>query len=673
MRGLRRSRTKVVLLGSVVVVGAASVPARLASAFDFFGLFDTQAAPQPSPTTLPYKVDFEVKGDDAVERALEDASNLYKLRETPPPDGESLVQRATADFRPLVDAMWGAGYYNGRVSVEVAGVPLELGQDRRGAAAAAASGYRNRGTVPIKVIAETGPRFKLRDVSVVDQATGRPFDPATVPPRVLKLSPGDPARAADLRAANARLVDYFRNQSRPLVKAPLPQPVVDHATETVDVAFPVDPGPRAGIGEVSLSGPNTFDQAIVRSFIYLDRGEPYTPKALDDTRKSIAQIPAVGSVRIREGQHLDAAGNLPIFVDVTERARNLIGASAGFSTLDGPTGRAYYENRNLLGGAERLRVEGAAFFAPRNDGTRIRKVGDFKASDIGARFSFSFLKPALGGSHWDFLLDGLAERNRTGGGRFGGYTVRDAGATAGLRYRVDETLSFQGGLKYERGQTSDVLGQVNYQLIGTPLTVRYDTTDKPLDPSRGIRLTGTVTPYPTFLGSSVGFTRANASASAYYAFDEDARYILAGRVGLGSLFGAPDDISKIPSNYRFFAGGVGSIRGYRAQSVGPSGPFGFTVGGRSEFDASLEARIKVTDTIGIAPFVDAGGAYRDLVPRFSNRRGDGRERGDTRASAGLGLMYYTGIGPIRVDVAAPLNPRRGDRHLALYVSIGQSF
>ena len=670
---MRGTRAKVVLLGSVVFVGAVCGPARLASAFDLFGLFGSHAAPQPSPTTLPYKVDFEVKGDDAVERALEDASNLYKLRDTPPPDGESLVQRATADLAPLIDAMWGAGYYNGRVSVLVAGMPLALPQDHRGAAAAAANAYRNRGTVPIRVIAETGPRFKLRDVSVVDQGTGRPFDSATVPRRVLKLNPGDPARAADLRAANARLVDFFRNQSRPLVKAPLPQPVVDHATETVDVAFPVAPGPKAGIGEISLSGPNTFDEAIVRSFIYLERGEPYTPKALNDTRKSIAQIPAVGSVRIREGQHLDAGGNLPIFVDVTDRALNLVGASAGFSTLDGPTGRAYYENRNLFGGAERLRVEGATFFAPRNDGTRIKKVGDFKASDIGARFTFSFLKPALGGTHWDFLLDGLAERSRTGGGRFGGYTVRDAGATAGLRYRVDETLSFQGGLKYERGQTSDVLGQVNYQLVGTPLTVRYDTTDKPLDPSRGIRLTGTVTPYPSFLGSSVGFTRANASASAYYALDEDARYILAGRVGLGGLFDAPEDISKIPSNYRFFAGGVGSIRGYRAQSVGPSGPFGFTVGGRSQFDASFETRIKVTDTIGIAPFVDVGGAYRDLVPRFSNTRADGRERGDTRASAGLGLMYYTGIGPIRVDVAAPLNPRRGDRRLALYVSIGQSF
>ena len=204
--------------------------------------------------------------------------------------------------------------------------------------------------------------------------------------------------------------------------------------------------------------------------------------------------------------------------------------------------------------------------------------------------------------------------------------------------------------------------------------MRYDTTDKPLDPSRGIRLTGTVTPYPAFLGSSAGFTRANASASAYYALDEDARYMLAGRVGLGSAFGGPEDVSKIPSNYRFFAGGVGSIRGYRAQSVGPSGPFGFTVGGRSEFDASSKTRIKVTDTIGIAPFLDVGGAYRDSVPRLGKTRARPGAKAGTRARLpGIGLMYYTGIGPIRVDVAAPLNPRRGDTPSLVYVSIGQSF
>jgi translocation and assembly module TamA len=673
MVGLRWDRVRLWSV-SLLVIGCAAIAApRSAAAFSFFGLFGDDD-PKPSPTTLPYKVEFEVKGDDGVESALQDASTLYQLRDTPPPDGESLVQRVEADFAPLIDALWGEGYYNARVSIDVAGVPLQIGRERESVAARAANRLRNRDSVPIKVTAETGPRFKLRDVGVVDRATRVPFSPDVLPPRILKLQPGDPARSADLRAADARLVDYFRNQSHPLAKAPLPQPVVDHAVESMDVTYVVDPGPVAGIGDVTLKGPNTFDPAIVRSFIYLEPGEPYTPKKLDDTRKSIASIPAVGSVRIREADHLDGQGNLPIFVEITDRAPNLVGFSAGYSTLDGPTGRVYYENRNLFGGAERLRLEAAAFLAPRNNGTRIRDIGDFEWSDIGARLNVSFLKPALDGTRWDFLFDAMAERNRTGGGRFGGYTVRDAGATAAFRYRFDEQLSFTGGLKYERGQTSDVASNVDYQLVGVPLTMRYDNTDKPLDPSRGVRVQATLTPYLDELGSSVGFGRANVRASAYYALDEDANYVLAGRVNFGSVFGDPKSLLTIPSNYRFYAGGTDSVRGYRYQSIGPSGLFGFTIGGRSEFDASLEARIKVTDTIGIAPFADIGGAYRDSVPLLERVAGRAdREQGDTRASAGVGLLYYTGIGPIRLDVAAPLNPRKGDRPLAIYVSIGQSF
>jgi translocation and assembly module TamA len=276
----------------------------------------------------------------------------------------------------------------------------------------------------------------------------------------------------------------------------------------------------------------------------------------------------------------------------------------------------------------------------------------------------SFLKPALGGTRTDLLLDGLVERNRTGGGRFGGYTVRLGGGTAALRYRVDQTFSAQTGIKYERGRTSDVLGNVDYQLVGIPLTATLDTTDKPLDPTTGVRLSATVTPYPTFLGSSVGFTRAQGSGSTYYALDEEGRYILAARVGLGTLVGEPSRIQEIPSNYRFYAGGGGSVRGYRYQSIGPAGPFNFTVGGKSLVEGSFEARIKVTDTIGIVPFFDIGGAFTNQTPPL---------RGDMRMAAGLGLRYYTPIGPIRLDVAVPIDPRRGDKPIALYVSIGQSF
>jgi translocation and assembly module TamA len=138
--------------------------------------------------------------------------------------------------------------------------------------------------------------------------------------------------------------------------------------------------------------------------------------------------------------------------------------------------------------------------------------------------------------------------------------------------------------------------------------------------------------------------------------------VLAGRVGFGSMTGA--DLADIPANRRFFAGGGGSVRGYAYKSLGPQDIFGNPLGGRSLLEGSIEARIKLTDTIGIVPFLDAGTAFEASLPDFKE---------EIRVAAGLGLRYYTGIGPIRLDVAVPLNRERGDSAAAVYVSLGQAF
>jgi translocation and assembly module TamA len=324
--------------------------------------------------------------------------------------------------------------------------------------------------------------------------------------------------------------------------------------------------------------------------------------------------------------------------------------------------KTYWEHRNLFGGAERLRLEASVFFAPRIDGTKVQRFGDFEPTDLGARFSASFLKPALGGSRNDLLIDASGVRERVGTNRYGGYTARYANITTAIRHRFSDVFSIQAGIEAERGQTSDVLGQVDYTLVGVPLSLRYDSTDSQLDPTRGIRVAASVTPYAAFGGNAAPFIQSKASISGYYALDEDARYVLAGRIGLGSIAGA--DLDEVPATRRFYAGGGGSVRGYAYRTLSPLGPLNHLTGGRSLFEASVEARIKITNTIGIVPFFDAGMAFASQFPNFKEKM---------QYAAGLGLRYYTPIGPIRVDVAAPLNPRKGDKPVALYISIGQAF
>jgi len=644
----------------IILAGLLSgaTPIQPASAFDLFGLFrSSNEAPPPGPDTLPYALEFSVIGSDKnLVQILKDASTLQSLRGDPPPDAESLVRRAEADLPRLTDALWGAGYYNARVVVAVAGVPLSLRAPRPEAAIRAATAYRSRAQVPVQVTVDPGTQFKLRSITVLDARTGHPFPPEELPSRVVKINPGEPARAADIVAAQARIVDHFRTQSRPFVKVTRQDPVVVHPLHVMDISLTVDPGPRAGIGEIAVQGAENVDPAVVRSFIYTEPGDPYSPAALTSMRKSILNIEALSSVRIREAETLDANGNLPLFVDITERQPRVIGASVQYSTTDGPALRAYWAHRNLFGGAERLRIEGNLFYLTENGG-RPEDDEDFSWDDLGGRFRASFLKPALWGSRNDFLAEALVERDRTEG-----YTSRLFNGTAGIRHRFSNTFAIQGGIEYEKGQASDILGQVDYTLVGLPLSVTYDSTDNTLDPTRGMKLLASVTPYPDFLGSSVPMTIARGTASAYWALDEEARYVLAGRLGFGSIVGA--DLEEIPANRRFFAGGGGSVRGFGYRTLSPTF-LGEPIGGRSLLEASLEARIKVTDTIGIVPFVDAGTAFESSYPDFDE---------SIRVSAGLGLRYYTAIGPIRLDVAMPLRRERGDdRAIAIYVGIGQAF
>ncbi len=634
-----------------------------ASAFDFFGLFGDDKPPAPSQQALPYLLEVQVAGGSSdLKDALEQASTLYRTRQDPPPNGETLVRRAEGDLAPMIDALWGAGYYNAKLTIEVAGLPLKLGQTTAPRVARAAESYRAREAVPIKVKAEPGPLFHLRTVSITNVRTGRPFSDAELPPKTIKLKAGGPARAADVRTAQAALIDHFRAQSFPLTKVVKVSPTVFHPLEVMDVDIRVDTGPKAPFGPVTVSGKSNVDPAVVRSMIYIEPGDPYSPKAIAASRKSVLKLPAISSVRMREAEHLDANGQLPINANVTDRKPHVVGLSARYSTLDGPALRAYWQHRNLFGGGESLRLEGDLFVPPQTTSSTIDNLRDFELADLGGRFKATFVKPALGGSRNDLLLDGMIEKDNTGGDIYGGYASKRSLASAQIRHRFSDTFSAQFGIAGEVGTTSDSLGVVDYRLFGIPASITYDSTDRPLDPTKGIKATAAVTAYPEFFGSSVGIIESKAQASTYFAFDDEARYILAGRVGVGSVSGA--SLADIPSTHRFYAGGGGSVRGYRYRSLSPLGPTGQVIGGRSLFEASLEARIKITDTIGLVPFFDMGTAFESAYPDFKEQ---------LRYAAGLGFRYYTAVGPIRIDIATPLNPRDGDDRWALYIGIGQAF
>jgi len=634
----------------------------VAQAFDFFGFFGSDDTPPPvSRASIPYTLTVEVAGDDsALKSGIRDASSLYSLRKDAPGDGEALARRAESDFGPIIDALWGAGYYNANVTISIDGATLPIASSDIAAFARAAEAYRNRAPAPVIIKVDPGPLFKLRSVRVVN-ALGVEFSEAELPQRTVGLKPGDPAVASEIRAAETRIINYFRKEGRPLAKIQSIAPVVDHAQNVMDVTVTAASGPIAQFGEATINGPQTFDPAIVRSFLYIYPGDPYSPAAVADARNSIREIPAVGGVRITEGTALDPYGRLPYRIDVEDRLPYAIGASVKYSTTNGPEGQVYWEDRNVFGGAERLRLQASVFYAPPWF-IASQSLRNFSPDDIGGRISASFLKPALWGTTNDLLIDALAEKISTSGAGFVGYQAEDTDVTASLRHRFNQNFWVQAGLEAQKGDATDALGTVNYTLVGVPVSANFDTTDSKLDPTRGVRVNVSAVGFGTFLGSSLDLLQAKAGASAYYSIDADSRYVLAGRVAAGAM-GGPQ-LDEIPANWRFYAGGGGSVRGYAYNELGPTVFWGAVVGGKSLFDASAELRVKVTDTIGVVPFFDIGNAFASNFPNFDHH---------LFTAAGLGLRYYTSVGPIRLDVAFPLERHAGTGPVAVYVSIGQSF
>jgi translocation and assembly module TamA len=206
----------------------------------------------------------------------------------------------------------------------------------------------------------------------------------------------------------------------------------------------------------------------------------------------------------------------------------------------------------------------------------------------------------------------------------------------------------------------------DYTLLQLPVELRYDSTHTLLDPVHGVRAQLSVTPTRSLGAPGATFVIAEASASTYldigaWLAGTTGRSVLAARGLVGGVEGA--STFEIPPDQRFYAGGGGSVRGFRFQSIGPQFPDQKPMGGTAVDVGSLEIRQRFGANYGAVAFVDAGQVGSDGVPF----------QGTLRVGAGMGARYYTGFGPIRFDVAIPLTKHPGSDAFELYLGIGQAF
>ena len=245
--------------------------------------------------------------------------------------------------------------------------------------------------------------------------------------------------------------------------------------------------------------------------------------------------------------------------------------------------------------------------------------------------------------------------------------------SADLRQRIGRTSYFSYGIGVDAGRYDE--NRFDFSVV-PPQPVEFnrdlaivtlrgsaymDRSDDPLDPRSGYRLTASVQPTAVAGDDTVLFLRNDFVATGYLPVTDGGRTVLAGRVRIGSILGGEE--LTVPADRLFYSGGGGSVRGYEYQGVGPRLPDNTPRGGLSLFETAIEVRRDIGESFQAVAFVDAGSVGFQETPNFSNMR----------YGAGLGVRYKLPFGPIRADIAFPLDAREDDAAFQLYISIGQAF
>ena len=598
-------------------------------------------APCSAADPQAYTVNFAATGNSELDGAIKGTSQLESLREKGSVAPFILVGRARNDIERLTVVLQGYGYYDGSVSITVAGHALDDPELVDEIAA-----IPNRDPADVQVSFAIGPVYRLRTIAIdgdmPDELRSQ-----------LGIAGGDIAVASKVLAAQARLRTALGEAGYPLANVGAPVAVADPSDHALDITYVVHTGPRADIGEIRLNGLALVDEGYVRQRLLVHPGERFSPSRIEKARLDLLGLGVFSGVTIRNADALDAQGRIPLILDLQERARHGIGLGAAYSTDLGGSAKITWSQRNLLGNAEQLNLSGAA-----------TGLGGTASQGLGHNLTAQFVKPDFWRRDQSLALNLGAINQKLEAynqdALMGGVSLNRKSATlwtAGLGVTAERERILQ------EGSTRD------YTLLGLPLSGQFNNTgvSNPLDDSlRGVRATLTVAPTESFGPNNATFVILQANASAYFdlaalGWAPSGRSVIAVRALMGSAIGAAP--FSLPPDQRFYGGGSTTVRGFRFQSIGPQFADQRPIGGTSIDAGSIEVRQRILGEWGVAGFVDAGQVGTTSVPLQTK----------VYVGAGLGLRYYTPIGAIRLDVAVPANKQAGSDTFEVYVGLGQAF
>lgn len=431
-------------------------------------------------------------------------------------------------------------------------------------------------------------------------------------------------------------------------------PDVDRVNRTVSFTVAVDPGRRAYVRRINISGNARSRDEVIRRELRQFESAWYDTDKIRLSRERLNRLGYFADVTIDTVPIPDAPDQVDLNVNVTERSTGTFAVGVGFSSTDRLVLTASIAQQNFLGTGKSLSLN-------LNTG-RTQQTIDLRSTD-----------PYFTEDGVSRTFDLYSRRLNADELGLGDYRLQTQGVSLRFGVPYTEVDRLSTGLALERNKLAlgasppqrfvdyvNAYGPSSWAMLGTIGWLR-DERDSPITPTRGLYTAANLE--FTLPVGDLRYTRADFATQWYKPLSKDYTIGLYGQVARGWALGG----TLYPIFKNYYAGGIGTVRGFEAASLGPRDNDGFPLGGQSRINGSVEFLFPLPgagndQSVRLFTFLDAGNVFTETI-----------RLNDLRASAGFGLNWFSPLGPLKLSVGYPLNRQPGDRIQRFQFQLGTGF
>lgn len=459
-------------------------------------------------------------------------------------------------------------------------------------------------------------------------------------------------------------------------------PEVDKEKHTVAFTYFVDPGRRVYVRRINLTGnTRTRDEVLRREMRQLESAW-YAADKIELSKKRLDRLGYFSDVNVETPAVPGTADQVDVNYDVTEKSTGSVMFGAGLSSSEGVVLGVTVNQANFLGTGNRVSAQvntgkvnttySLSYTDPYFTPDGISRGFDIYRKDVdSSSLNVGTYKTSSYGAGVRFGVP-VSERDTFSFGLTFDYTSIDLQANSPTRY-----------LKYCGNSAADIAAGVAHgcenATLRTDLGWVHDTRDNILYPNRGVlqRLIGEI----GLPGLDQQYYKVSYQHTWYKDITKNFTLMLNGELGYGDSYGK----NPYPFFKNFYAGGVGSVRGFDTSAIGPrdqetigSVINDYAVGGTRRVVGNAELffpvpMLKDSKQLRLSAFLDAGSVWGGETSTTAATNTCSGASDCMRYSTGVGISWYSPFGPIKLVLAKPLNEKTGDKTQMLQFQMGSQF